>query len=131
MNEIKTLVEVKLLCDVKVIKETVSRIGIANKRKKILYPSCYLYQNFEQYYIVHFKELFLIARASGYNNISEKDLERKNSIIFCLENWNLIEILNKDDIEPHNEYVYVLPHNEKKDWEICHKFNVSGTEVIK
>jgi len=131
MDEIKTLVEIKPLSDIKIIKETLERCGIANKKKNILFPSCYLYQNFEHYYIVHFKELFLISRSNGYNNISEKDLERKNSIIFCLENWGLISIINKDDIEPHNEYVFVLPYNEKHKWEICHKFNVSGTEVVR
>lgn len=129
MDEIKTLVEVNLLSDTKVIKETLSRMGIANKKKNILFPSCYLYQNFERYYIVHFKEMFLLTRANGYNNISEKDLERKNSIIFCLENWGLISIINKDDINPHTEYVYVLSHNDKHNWTINHKFNINGTEV--
>ena len=116
--------------DIKVIKETLSRIGIANKKKNILYPTCYLYQNFEEYYIVHFKSMFLLTRPNGYNNISEKDIERKNSIIFCMKNWGLIDIIEDDDIEPHNEFVYVLPYQEKRYWTISHKFNVIGTEVV-
>lgn len=130
MNKIKTLVEVNLLADTKVIKETLSRIGIANKKQRILYPTAYLYQNFEKHYIVHFKEMFLLTRSNGYNNISEKDIERKNSIIYCLKNWNLIEVINEDDIEPHEEFVYVLPFKEKSEWIITHKFNTNGTEVV-
>lgn len=130
MSEIKTMVEVKLLADSKIVKETLSRMGIANKKKNILYPSCYLYQNFESYYVVHFKEMFLLTRANGYNNISNKDIERKNSIIFCLENWGLVEVLDKKTIEPHDEFVYVLPFKDKHKWNIQHKFNVSSTEVV-
>lgn len=129
MSEIKHMVEVVLKTDTKIIKETLSRIGIANKKKNVLFPSCYLYANFEKFYIVHFKEMFLLTRANGYNNISEKDLERKNSIIFCLENWGLIDVVDKSTIDPHNEYVYVLPHKDKHKWSIEHKFNLNGTEV--
>ena len=126
----KELIEVNPLVDVDIIKETLQRCGIANKKKKILYPSCYLYKNFEKYYVIHFKSMFTITRSNGYSNLSEMDLERRNSIIFCLENWKLIEILNKDDINPHNEYVFVLPHREKHNWEIEHKFNLNNVEVI-
>jgi len=129
MSEIKTMVEVQLLADTKIISETLSRMGIANKKKNILYPSCYLYQNFESFYIVHFKEMFLLTRPNGYNNISTKDMERKNSIIFCLENWGLVKVINKEEINPHDEFVYVLPFKNKHLWSIQHKFNTNGTEV--
>ena len=129
MNEIKHLVEVKLLADEKIIRESLSRVGIGNKKKKVLFPSCYLYKNFEKFYIVHFKEMFLLSRSNGYNNISEKDLERKNSIIFCLQNWKLVDVVNQEEIEPHNEFVFVLPHKCKNEWEIHHKWNVNS-EVV-
>lgn len=124
----KECIQIIPKADVRVIKETLSRIGIPNKKKKILYPSCYLYQNFEDYYIVHFKSLFTLTRTSGYKNLSEEDIERKNSIIFILQNWDLIEV--KDDITPHNKYVFVLPFNQKRNWQICHKFNVNGNEIL-
>lgn len=131
MDEIKTMVEVDLKVDTKIVKETLSRIGIANKKKKILYPSCYLYQNFENYYIVHFKEMFLLTRSNGYNNISEKDIERKNSIIYCLKEWGLVDVVEKESIDPHDEFVFVLPFKDKHKWIIQHKFNLNGTEVTK
>jgi len=126
----KELIEVKPLVDINIIKESMSRMGIANKKKKILYPSCYLYKNFETYYIIHFKSMFTITRSNGYSNISEKDIERRNSIIFCLENWKLIDIIDKNEIEPHNEYVFVLSHKEKYNWIIEHKFNLNNVEII-
>ena len=128
MNQIKNMVRIEPIADIKVIKETLTRIGIANKKEKILFPSCYIYQNFEDFYIVHFKEMFILTRENGYNNISEEDLERKNSIIFCLKNWGLIDV-DMELIENHDKFVYVLPFGQKDQWEICHKFNVNGVEI--
>jgi len=120
--EIKDLLEVKVLVDDKVIKETLNRIGIANKKKKILYPSCYLIEENGKHYLAHFKQLFLLTRDSAYNAVCEDDILRRNAIAFCLKNWGLIEV-EDEVIEPHNKFVFVLPHTQKQDWKISHKFN--------
>jgi len=125
MEIIKDLLEITILSGVdnKVIKETLNRIGIANKKKKILYPSCYLYTGEDdRFYLVHFKQMFLLTRDSAYNALCEDDLLRRNAIAFCLKNWGLIEV-NNEEIEPHNKFVFVLPHNQKHEWKISHKFN--------
>lgn len=121
MEELK-LLEIKLLVDKKIVSESLNRMGIANKRKKILYPSCYLYEKDGKNYLVHFKEMFLLTRENAYNSICEDDILRKNAIAFCLKNWNLIDV-SDEAIEPHNKMVFVLPFGEKKNWSISHKFN--------
>ena len=40
------LLEVKLLVDKWVIEETLSRIGIVDYKKKIIYQSCHLFEQF-------------------------------------------------------------------------------------
>lgn len=100
-----------------------NRMGVANKKKKFLYPSCYLYEKDNEMYLIHFKELFLI-RGSGYNDIFESDIIRRNAIAFCLKNWGLIDI-NDKFIQPHNMFIFVLPHKLKNEWKICHKINLS------
>ena len=133
MSEIKELVEVELLKDYNVVVETLSRLGIANKKKNILYPTCYLYQNLEKFYIVHFKELFLLTRPNGYNNMSLEDYGRKNSIIWCLIQWGLIKLpegVGIKKIEPHDTFIFVLPYKDKKDWEIQDKFNMNNVKVL-
>jgi len=117
------LIEVKLKNLDKVIKETLSRIGIPNKKEKILYPSCYLYEQDGKHYIVHFKKLFMLEREDAYDNMCEEDIERRNAIIYCLKQWGLIEV-DESTIEPHNKYVFVLPFKEKKSWQLKHKYNV-------
>jgi hypothetical protein len=117
------LIEITPLVDIKVINETLTRIGIANKAKRILFPTCYLYENEGHYYLMHFKEMFLIYRKNAYNNICEEDILRKNAIAFCLLNWKLIDI-DIEKITPYNKFVFVLPYNEKDDWKISHKINM-------
>lgn len=116
------LVKIKLKVDPKVIVETLTRIGIPDYKNMILYPSCYLYNNFGDYYIAHFKEMFLVERQNGYNNLSEQDIRRRNSIIFCLMNWDMIEVPDLNNIEPHDTKVFVLPFKDKHNWKINHKF---------
>lgn len=123
------LLEVKVLVDSKVIKETLNRIGICNKKKKILYPSCYLFEKDGKNYLVHFKELFLLTRETAYNAICEDDLLRRNAIAFCLRQWGLIEV-EEEKILPHNKYIFVLPHNQKNEWHISHKFNFRSLNSI-
>lgn len=116
------LLKIKLLTDKKVVQETTNRIGIANKRKKILYPSCYIYEKEGDIYLAHFKQLFAL-RDTGYNNVCEEDIKRRNAVAFCLSNWQLIEV-DKNDIEPHDTFVFVLPYKEKCQWTIYHKVNL-------
>mgnify|MGYP003669233165 CR=1 FL=1 len=43
------------------VKETLSRIGIASKKDNTLYQSCHILHKQGKYYILHFKELFLMS----------------------------------------------------------------------
>jgi len=117
------LLKVELLVDKKVVQETLNRMGICNKKKKVLYPSCYIYEKDEEFFLVHFKQLFTMSRNDAYENISEHDILRRNSIAFCLKNWGLIDVEYKF-IEPHDSYVFVLPHYQKDEWTIQHKINL-------
>jgi hypothetical protein len=42
------------------IRETLSRIGVASKKDRTLYQSCHILHKQGKYYLVHFKELFLL-----------------------------------------------------------------------
>lgn len=117
------LLEVQCLVDKKVIKESLSRIGIADKKRKILYPSAYLYEKDGKDYLVHFKQMFLLGgKEDAYNNISEEDMHRLHAIAFCLKNWKLITV-DEEKIKEHERFVFVLPHSQKNEWQIIHKFS--------
>ena len=126
----KTLINVTPIVDTKIVVETLSRIGIANRQKRILYPSCYLIKIKEQYYIAHFKELFLLRSSEhSYNNISPDDTLRKNAVIFNLCHWKMISISDETLIKERDPYIFILPYAEKKNWKINHKFNISTLNI--
>ena len=117
-------VEVKLISDFLVIKETLERIGIANRKTKVITPSVYVLHKQGKYFIIHFKEL--LALDGFKHNINETDISRRNAIVSLLSNWGMVEILD-DDIyqEDLAEQIFVLPFSEKQNYKINHKYRIS------
>jgi hypothetical protein len=128
MINISDLVEVKLIeeDDFLKVRETLTRIGVASKKDKILYQSCHILHKQGRYYIVHFKELF--ALDGKPTDISENDLARRNAIAKLLEDWGLVEIVNKKQIETPEpiflSQVKIISHKEKSEWELIPKYNI-------
>lgn len=122
-EDIIDLVEVELCENInpKMVKETLSRMGIADKKNKVLYPSCYLHEEDGIYFIAHFKELYAL-RENGFNNVSDEDIERRNAIIFCLERWGLVKPIYPEQIDNHEMFVFILPHKDRNNWKIIHKY---------
>ena len=117
-------VEVKLISDFLVIKETLERIGIANRKTKVITPSVYILHKQGIYYIIHFKEL--LALDGFKRDINETDISRRNAIISLLANWNMLSIeeegIYQEELE---EQIFVLPHAEKLEYKINHKYRIS------
>lgn len=106
------------------IRETLTRIGVASRKEKKIYQSCHILHKQGKYYIVHFKELF--ALDGKHANISLNDIQRRNRIIQLLEDWELIEIPNKEhieDIAPLSQ-IKVISFKEKTDWILESKYNI-------
>lgn len=108
------------------VRETLTRIGVASKKDRILYQSCHILHKQGKYYIVHFKELF--ALDGKPTDISENDLSRRNAIAKLLSDWGLVGIVNKDKAENPPpiflSQIKILSHKEKHDWELVPKYNI-------
>lgn len=116
------------------VTETLERMGISNRKTKIITPSCYLIGNdqSEEYRILHFKEL--LARDGFKMMVDTKDIERRDSIITMLINWGYITIGNIYDFdnvyqEPLKSQIYVLPLKEKSKYKINHKYELSKGDI--
>jgi hypothetical protein len=113
------------------VKETLSRIGVASKKDKILYQSCHILHKQGKYFLVHFKELFGLD--GKYCDITENDLQRRNTIAKLLQDWELITICEEEDhkdLAPLSQ-IKVLTFKEKDDWEIQTKYNLGRKRVEK
>jgi hypothetical protein len=103
------------------VKETLTRIGIASK-DKTLYQSCHILHKRGRYAIMHFKELFSIDGKE--TQISEEDLNRRDSIVTLLKKWGLVEIVDPGFVELSMHNLKILPFGEKKNWKLESKYTV-------
>ena len=127
MGIVDSLIEVRLgeEDDFLKVRETLTRIGVASRKDNTLYQSCHILHKQGKYYIVHFKELFLLDGKPS--DFAEGDKARRNTITKLLSDWGLISIVNpsaiEDPIAPINQ-VKILPFSEKKDWNLVTKYNI-------
>ena len=107
------------------VKETLTRIGIASRKDKILYQSCHILHKQKKYYIVHFKELF--ALDGKPTDFSESDVGRRNTIVNLLAEWGLITIVEPErtaELVTPLSQIKILAYKEKGEWELVTKYNI-------
>lgn len=127
MINLEELIEVKLTepDDFLKIRETLSRIGVASKKDRTLYQSCHILHKQGRYYLVHFKELFLLD--GKRSDFSEDDIGRRNTIANLLNEWKLLELVDtsktKDPKAPLSQ-IKIISHKEKDSWNLVTKYNI-------
>ncbi len=116
------------------IRETLSRIGVASRKDKILYQSCHILHKQGKYYIVHFKELFLLDGKKQQTVFDDTDKARRNTIANLLSEWGLLELVDPArsamPVAALN-LMTILPFRDKDDWELVTKYEIGkrrGTE---
>ena len=106
------------------VRETLTRIGVASRKDKTLYQSCHILHKQGKYFITHFKELFALDGKKA--TLVENDIQRRNTISILLQDWNLIDIVDKTKAEnkaPLSQ-IKVLPFKEKNEWILEPKYNI-------
>ena len=125
---IQRMIEVKLkeADDFLKVRETLTRIGIASRKEKTLFQSCHILHKQGRYYIVHFKELFMLDGKKA--NLEESDMQRRNTIATLLSDWGLLEIQNSEvakECAPLRQ-IKIIGFKEKDQWELCPKYNIGN-----
>ena len=112
------------------IRETLTRIGVASRKDKTLFQSCHILHKQGRYYIVHFKELFILDGKP--TNFSENDQARRNTIANLLVEWSLIQLVNSEQtstlVVPLNQ-LKILSYKEKDEWVLTAKYNIGNKKV--
>ncbi len=109
------------------IRETLTRIGVASRKDQKLYQSCHILHKQGRYFIVHFKELFLLDGKPS--NLVLNDIQRRNTIATLLADWGLVTFVTADqakDIAPLRQ-IKVIPFKEKTQWQLCPKYNIGNS----
>lgn len=109
------------------VKETLSRIGIASKKDNTLYQSCHILHKQGKYYILHFKELFLLD--GKRSDFSLDDKARRNTIANLLDEWQLVDLVDpakSADPVASLSQIKVLPYKEKSEWTLVTKYSIGS-----
>lgn len=107
------------------IKETLTRIGISSKKEKKLVQTCHILHKRNKYYIIHFKQLFLLD--GKVSEFSEEDRGRVNTIAKLLEDWKLLSISDSKKVEsPRTSLnkIKIVSFKEKNDWVLASNYTI-------
>ena len=108
------------------VRETLTRIGVASRKEQKLFQSCHILHKQGRYFVVSFKELFLLDGKKS--NLEAQDLARRNTIATLLSDWGLVNIVDKSmcaDKAPLRQ-IKIVSFREKNDWELCQKYNIGA-----
>ena len=126
--DMNTMVEVELNNedDFLKVRETLTRIGIASRKDMTLYQSCHILHKQGRYFIVHFKELFLLDGKKS--NLEENDIARRNTIATLMSDWGLLSMEDKNQAQPLAplRQIKIIPFKEKNNWILQPKYNIGN-----
>ena len=110
------------------VRETLTRIGVASSKDKKIFQSCHILHKQGRYFIVHFKELFLLDGKKS--NLEENDVARRNTIATLMSDWGLLTIENKDAAKPLAplRQIKIISFKDKDEWELCPKYNIGNKQ---
>ena len=108
------------------IRETLTRIGVASRKDNKLYQSCHILHKQGRYFIVHFKELFLLDGKKS--NLEENDVARRNTIATLMSDWGLLQIDKTNKPEPIAplRQIKIISFKDKDQWNLCPKYNIGN-----
>lgn len=111
------------------IKETLTRIGVASKKDyNTLFQSCHILHKQGRYFIVHFKELFMLDGKPS--NITEDDIGRRNTIATLLSDWGLLTIVDEFQAETKASLrqIKIISHRDKNEWNLESKYSIGNVK---
>lgn len=112
-----------------IIRESLTRIGVAAKNENILYQSAHILHKQGHYAIVHFKELF--ALDGKPSSITENDYQRRNTIAKLLAQWELLKCVETTELSvaPLSQ-IKIISFKDKNDWQLVAKYSIGNKKKV-
>ena len=114
------------------VKETLSRIGVAStKNGNTLYQSCHILHKQGRYFILHFKELFMLDGKPS--DFTLDDLRRRNTISILLSDWGLIRLAKRNEIKETTDLkkIKIISFKDKINWKLEEKYAIGNVKKYK
>lgn len=108
------------------VKETLTRMGVPAKKENKLYQSVHILHKQGNYYLCHFKEMFALDGREA--SLTVGDIARRNRIAKMLEDWELLKITDKANLEPMGKpsLVKVIKYSEASEWTLERKYAIGN-----
>lgn len=108
------------------VRETLQRMGIAKRDENVLIQTAHILHKQGRYYICHFKELFALDGKQA--ELSEEDIGRRNLIVKCLIDWDLVVPITDNYKIPmaSPRSLKILKHTDKSRWSFEAKYSIGN-----
>jgi hypothetical protein len=116
------------------VKETLTRIGMASRKdlqegeKPILWQSVHVFHKKGRYFIVHFKQLFLLDGKTSKTVFTNEDYYRTNIVASLLQRWGLVKVKSPLEMPDYDVKVTIIPHKDKGNWDLRTKYSIGGNK---
>jgi hypothetical protein len=113
------------------IKETLTRVGVSSKKEyNTLFQSCHILHKQGRYFIVHFKELFMLDGKPS--NFCNEDIARRNTITTLLSDWGLLTIVDELQVELKTtlKQIKIISHRDKREWNLESKYSIGNVKSV-
>jgi len=114
------------------VRETLTRIGVASKKEiNTLWQSCHILHKQGRYFIVHFKELFMLDGKPSDFTID--DLGRRNTISQLLSDWGLVHVVKSQAMSEKStlRQIKIISHKDKAQWNLVAKYSIGQVKKAK
>lgn len=133
-KDLSSLIEIRLKDpnDFGIVRETLTRIGIASVNSNVLYQSCHILsrQAKTRYYLVHFKELFWLDGRP--DTLTDNDIARRNTIANMLAQWGMIQLVDpsksREPVVPLDSLT-ILSFKDRAKWTLQPKYVLGGKKM--
>jgi hypothetical protein len=135
-NLLDTYIEISPLDENKfsILKETLTRIGLSSISKdgtKNLIQTAHVFQKAGRWFIVHFKQMYLLDGKKHTTDFTDIDESRTYKIAGLLQSWGLITVIYPDKEtfdkiceNAKNIKLTVIHANQKKEWNLVPKYTI-------
>ena len=107
------------------IAEVLTRIGIPSYKNNKLYQTAHILHKRHHYYIVHFKDMFVLDGKSS--TLDSQDIDRVKTIAKLLEKWGLCKIIDQQSVrDAHNTSILVIPRSQLHQWTLVSKYAIGN-----
>ena len=111
------------------IRETLTRIGVMSEVKKTLTQTCHILHKRGKFYIMHFKEMFILDNYPS--DFSEDDRARRNSIANLLASWGMVNLVDPSKSQSpvlNAGAICIVPFKDKKNYKLIPKYTFGSGE---